>query len=168
MLDWYTKLKTYLSTNGQEQLNQKYIEQENDGDKWSLIKTLLETHRTFIELETEAEEECNSLRAADEDHIILTDWNSTPNMKAIAGTKSMYQLTGDSQSTPSQRWNLHTVSLTWLFPLYQSNLLDIIYCLYKTNRDIKTVAASEKRNKYNDNSYPPHGISKLTVAALNG
>ena len=79
--------KRDLSSNGcSNKRNKNWIEWENNGDERLIRNTPLTTHRTFIGLVTESEEEYNHLRAKGEDHITYTNRKPFPDMREVSGT----------------------------------------------------------------------------------
>ena len=163
--DCYNKLKRDLSSNGlNKKRNQNWIEWENNGNEKLIQKTPLTTNRTFIGLGTESEEEYNRLQTTGENHIIYTNRLSIPDMRAVAGTQKIFQISGDVDPISLEKYTLVTATLPCSCPPCRINPTNIDTCIYKGDRDLKKIVVSKLEENNNDSDI--HGLAKLTVAAL--
>jgi len=163
--DCYINLKRDLSHDGKEKNKQKWLEWEEKGDERILEKTQLTSNRTLIGFGTEHKDEYDRLVTSGLDHIIYTDRASVPNMKAVAGTRKLFQLQGDLKSVSGGEWSLHTSSLQCACPPCRSNPASFDLCIYKEERKVNTVFVKQLQIEQGV-ATDPYGITKLTVKDL--
>ena len=165
--DCYINLKESLEEDGTQVRNQRWLEWEADGDDRILNKTPFKTNRTFIGLGTEHKDEFDTLIGKGHKHIIFTDREDIPDMRAIPATLKLYQIEGQKNAMPSGKYQLHTSEL----PCACSNCRNhepIDLCIYKNERKVTkhtvsntvgdTVNAQQQDDEY--------GLQGLTVNDL--
>ena len=86
-------------------------------------------------------------------------------MKAITGTRKLFQFQGDLQSVSDGKWSLHTSPLQCACPPCQSNPADLDLCIYKEERNVTTVVV-KKLVIEDDAVLDPYRTAQITVKDL--
>ena len=162
--DCYIKLQSDLGKDGTEINNQKWLAWEADGDERILNKTPFKTNRTFVGLGTEYKDEYDNLTAQGYKHIIYTNRNDIPDMKAVPQTLKLFQIEGQKTPDANGKYKLRTTCLPCSCPNCRDHK-PFQECLYKEIRNSREVTVSkggENENADNDE----FGLRELTVADL--
>ena len=162
--DCYLKLKRDLTKEGTEKKCKDWSNWEKDGDERILKNTTFTTQRTFIGLGIEDHDEYLQLKEAGNDHIIYTNRVSVPDMNAIEGTRTVFQIQGNIEPTSPDKWTIHTSILPCSCSPCRSDTSNVDLCIYKEIRTINTKIVSKQENRTTDED--PYGINSLTVALL--
>jgi len=162
--DCYLKLKRDLTKEGTEKKCKDWSNWEKDGNERILKNTTFTTQRTFIGLGIEDHDEYFQLKEAGNDHIIYTNRVSVPDMNAIEGTRTVFQIQGNIEPTSPDKWTIHTSIIPCSCSPCRSDPSNVDLCIYKEIRTINTKIVSKQENRTTDED--PYGINSLTVALL--
>ena len=113
---------------------------------------------------TEDKGEYDNLIAKGHKHIIFTNRNVIPDMKAVPETLKLFQIEVQSTPTEDGRYNLQTSVLPCGCPQYR-NHQPFSLCLLKNERNIKSITVSKQGIEYNEDN-DKFGLKKLTVEEL--
>lgn len=163
-MDCYENMTERLAHDGNGKLQKQWKKWETEKDKQILTKTFFKTNRTFIGLGVESKEKYDELIALKKKHIVFTDRENIPDMKAIPGTLKVYQAAGNKSGEKT----LTTSERQCSCPQCRFNPENLDTCIYKEERGeikthvVKVIDEKEKESEQDD----PHGIKSLKVQEL--
>ena len=95
---------------------------------------------------------------------MFTNRQSVSDMKVVEGTQSIYHIQGNVDLISPNKWTIHTAILPCVCPPCRSNPSDIISCLYKESRKLRSRIVSKlEPSNPNDDKY---GLNSLTIPLL--
>ena len=164
-LDCFMKLKRDLSKNGDELKMKKLREYEMNGDQRVVESTIYTTTKTHIGFGTESKQQYEKLRQDNQlDHIIFTDRENIPDMKALANTLKLSQVQGYTHQSNNSKWRITSANLPCACEPCLENSAITDACLYKDERNIVHQYAENKTRLGHDDDLT--GISSMDVSAL--
>ena len=158
-IDCYDNIRERLAQDGSGKKQNQWKKWELEKNEEILTKRVFRTNRTFIGLAAETKEEYDELVASGREHVVFTNREHVPDMKAIPGTQKIYQATGICVGEKT----LTTAELQCSCGPCRSNPGNTETCLYKDERgEIKKHTVRAVETDQND----PHGIKSMKVAEL--
>ena len=131
------KLTHDLSKNGEDKRIRKILEYECTGDAKILLNSVYTTQKTHIGYGTESTIEFDIMTNNNEyNHIVFTDRENIPDMKAIPGTMLISEIHGNSDISKPK---IISARLPCACPPCRNNVMDAqAKCEYKNIRCIRS------------------------------
>ena len=129
-IDCYDNIRERLAQDGSGKRQNQWKKWELEKNEEILTKRVFRTNRTFIGLAAETKEEYDELVASGREHVVFTNREHVPDMKAIPGTQKIYQATGICVGEKT----LTTAELQCSCGPCRSNPGNTETCLYKDQR----------------------------------
>ena len=164
-LDCYLRLTRDLSKNGDDKRTQQLLEYEYTGDARVLQNTVYTTNKTHIGYGTETKNEYDTISNGGKyNHIVFTDRENVPDMKAVPGTMLISEIHGNRDTAEPK---ILSARLPCACPPCHKNVMDAPHKYeYKHIRSIKEQFIIQNRNQDDNAEDDPLGLQSLTVAQL--
>ena len=135
-LECYKKLTCDLSKDGDDKRTNKLLEYERTGDARMLLNSVYTTQKTHIGYGTESKIEYDTMTNKNEyKHVVFTDRENIPDMKAVTGTMLISEIHGNRDVSQSK---IISARLPYVCPPCRNNVMDAqVKCEYKKYKAYK-------------------------------
>ena len=154
-----------LSKNGDDKRTNKLLEYERTGDARMLLNSVYTTQKTHIGYGTESKIEYDTMTNNNEyKHVVFTDRENIPDMKAVTGTMLISEIHGNRDVAQPK---IISARLPCACPPCRNNVMDAqVKCEYKNIRHIKEQLIVQNRSSNGSTEEDPLGLSLLTIVEL--